>query len=258
MKPPYVTDRKWIVAGSTLLLGAVYYSGHELSGSLAGIISALAASAIAPEGFDHQAFLMFFATLFAIMNPVIAVPKFLEITGGQSAGHRNRLALTVSLAVFITLVVAALFGKQLLALFAIDISAFRISGGIILVLMGLAMVRSKPGTGEASAGCPADDNGRSEAICPVAIPLLAGPGAIAAIIVQSQTADKPADALVVACAIAAIVVLIFGTLRFASSITRRLGPAGLVVTTRIVGMFVAAIAVDMMITGLKSAFAGLL
>jgi multiple antibiotic resistance protein len=209
--------------------------------------------------FDRGNFWTFFAALFAIMNPVIAIPIFVHITRRRNAGCRRRLAAVSSFTVLAALITAAVLGQQLLAFFAISIGSFRIAGGIIVLLMGLAMLHSKasePQEDETASDAPAESQGDSQAICPIAIPLLAGPGGIATLILQSQGAAGLSDYGMIACAIALMVILTYVTLRLAMPIARALGPTGLMVTTRLVGMIVAAIAVDMMVIGVTLSFPG--
>lgn len=246
--------------GSAVLMagGALYASASWTGtpGLSAGGVLSLAEQAIS---FDHTAFWAFFAALFAIMNPLIAVPMFVRMTRRHNSAQRRKLATVCSATVLFVLLASALFGEQLLAFFAIDISSFRIAGGMIVLLMGLAMMSSKTGddvAADAGDGTVAEDE-RSQAICPMAIPLLAGPGAIATLILQSQTAAMPADYGMIACVISAIVVLTYLTLRLAVPIARLLGPTGLMVATRLIGMIVAAIAMDMVVAGLHVAFPGI-
>jgi multiple antibiotic resistance protein len=213
--------------------------------------------------FDRGEFWSGYAVLFAIMNPVIAVPLFDRIAQRSSVDARRRLALVSSftvLTVLLTLVVAAALGQELLGFFAIGVGAFRIAGGVIVLLMGLAMLQTRGGGEE--AGGPGDEAAATErssqAICPIAIPLLAGPGGIATIILQSQGAAAPSDYGMIACVIGLMVALTYVTLRLSMPIARVLGSTGLMVATRLIGMIVAAIAVDMMVTGLGLSFPHLL
>jgi multiple antibiotic resistance protein len=208
--------------------------------------------------FDAPGFWMFFASLFAIMNPLVAVPFFVSMTNGHSEKRRGRLALIATLAVCLALVAAALFGREILGFFAISVSSFRIAGGIIVLLMGLSLLQAKAPeisveASEASRAASRD----SEAICPLAIPLLAGPGAIATIIIRCETAERTCDFITIAAVIAAMVVVTYVVLRLAVPVARFLGQSGLTVMTRLIGMIVAAIAIDMMVIGLRNTFPGM-
>lgn len=241
-------------SGVLLFIGATYLSNGAASGQGFGLLDSLRQIGDAVP-IDMASFWALFAALFAIMNPLIAVPLFVRVTSGRRASESQRLASLVSFSVLLVLMAAAIAGQQLLDFFAISIGAFRISGGVIVLLMGLAMMRSESG---AKASSSADEGSASEgqslAICPLAIPLLAGPGAIATIIVESQAASVPADFATIAAVIGAMVALIYLVLRLASPIARALGPTGLMVATRLIGMIVAAIAIDMMVIGLRLSF----
>jgi len=204
---------------------------------------------------DWKLFAALFASLFAIMNPIVGVPLFTSMTEDRPAAVRRRLAGVAALAVFLVLGVAATTGTQVLNLFAIGIPSFRIAGGIIVLSMGLAMLAS---SAEAPRGRRTNDAeiaaADSQAICPLAIPLLAGPGAIATVILASREATRVCDFITLAAVIICIVALVYVTLRAAGPIARFLGATGLMVVTRLIGMILAAIAIDMAIAGLKGAF----
>ena len=208
--------------------------------------------------FDAAAFWLFFAALFAIMNPLVAVPFFVGMTEGYTEKRRRRLALIATLTVFLALVAAALFGREILGFFAISISSFRIAGGIIVLLMGLSLLQSKTTStmNDASSAARAESRD-SEAICPLAIPLLAGPGAIATIIIRCETTERACDFVTIGAVIVAMVVVTYVVLRVAVPVARILGPSGLTVMTRLIGMIVAAIAIDMMVIGIRATFPGM-
>jgi multiple antibiotic resistance protein len=194
---------------------------------------------------DKTLFWGMLASLFAIMNPLVAVPFFAAITEGQSKGDRNRLAMNATLAVSVTLFLAALLGREILEFFAISIGSFRIAGGIIVMLMGLSLLRSDA----ASAASKSGESSGSQAVCPIAIPLLAGPGAIASIIVQYDSASSTVDYLTIAAVLLAMIAIVYVTLRVAVPVARFLGSTGLTVATRLFGMIVIAIAIDMATIG---------
>jgi multiple antibiotic resistance protein len=201
--------------------------------------------------FDASAFLKFYAALFAIMNPLVVIPMFVAMTDARPVAHRNQLARATTMTVLVALVVAAVFGREILGFFAISIGAFRIAGGIIVLSMGLAMLKSD---GFAGGGEQGEVDGTSRAVCPLAIPLLAGPGAIATIIVQCEGAARACDYVTLGSVIAAMVFTTWLTLRAAAPVARFLGRTGLTITTRLMGMIVSAIAIDMGIIGAKLLF----
>ncbi|MGI9483951.1 MAG: MarC family protein [Hyphomicrobiales bacterium] len=207
--------------------------------------------------FSEAEFWTCFAALFAIMNPITAVPLFVAITEGYDAPRRRKLTLAVSVTVMLSLSVAATSGQEILGFFAISIGAFRIAGGIIVLLMGLAMLQSKSSDAPQS-GKTGGKEAHSQAICPIAVPLLVGPGAIATMILHSQKVVETSDYGMLATVIAVMTIATYVTLCLAAAISRFLGEAGMMVTMRLIGMVVAAIAIDMMIIGLQLSFPGIL
>jgi multiple antibiotic resistance protein len=158
-------------------------------------------------------------------------------------------------AVLITLLVAAVLGEQILALFGISVGAFRIAGGIIILILALSMLHAQPSGVHRSA--QEEDAGRTKdnpSVFPLAIPMIAGPGSMATVIVYSQHAHG----LLGAATIGAVIVLMCGvlllTLHAADRLAVLMGTTGLKVLTRLMGMLLAAIAVEMMVGGLTQLF----
>lgn len=240
-----------IIAGGMLL--SMTGAGESIVEATGGLLDTIGAA-----HFDAAAFWLFFAALFAIMNPLVAVPFFVSMTEGYTEKRRRRLALIATLAVFLALVAAALVGREILGFFAISIGSFRIAGGIIVLLMGLSLLQSKatPAADDDSEA-PRPESRDSEAICPLAIPLLAGPGAIATIIIRCESAERACDFVTIGAVIAAMVAVTYVVLRAAVPVARILGPSGLTVMTRLIGMIVAAIAIDMMVIGVRLTFPGI-
>ncbi|MEZ5540662.1 MAG: MarC family protein [Pseudomonadota bacterium] len=134
----------------------------------------------------------FTTALLVILDPFIAVPLFLSLTQGQDSRQRRRVALITSITVAVVLVTAALFGEHLLAFIGTSLSSFRVGGGIVLLLMALAMLRAEPDTlrtTHTEKKTAADMS--SIAVVPLAIPMLAGPGAISTVIIQMQRSAQP-------------------------------------------------------------------
>ena len=203
--------------------------------------------------FDAKAFWTLFAALFAIMNPLVALPYFVELTRHMSGRQRRQLAFVCAATVMVALVIAALFGREILGFFAISVSSFRIAGGIIVLLMGLSLMNAKGSAkSDHSPESARASNRESEAICPLAIPLLAGPGAIATVILQCEGAQQPGDFVTIGAVIGSMVVVTYVVLRVAVPVARIVGQSGLMVATRLIGMVVAAIAIDMMVIGIRA------
>lgn len=258
MKYPDNLRGRRAVAGFALLAGgAMFVFANASDGSITDV-TGITEHLPRFLSFEQGAFWTLFAALFAIMNPIIAIPMFVRVTAKCREGERRWAASLVAVTVLSALFIAMLIGDQLLGFFAISIGAFRIAGGVIVLLMGLAMLRTTQADDDADARGSRSISGeaRSQSICPIAIPLLAGPGAIATIILQVQTAGSAQDYAMIISVVVVIVAMTYAALRVAVPIARALGPTGLMVITRVTGMFVAAIAIDMMVTGLKASFAG--
>jgi multiple antibiotic resistance protein len=202
-------------------------------------------------------YLRFFVTLTAVVDPFLAVPFFIAFTATYSEAERAALARVVVLTVLAVLAVSTFIGDGLLAMMGASLSAFRVGGGLVLLLMALAMLNAEAGGVRQS-----DDEARElqhremSGVVPLAIPLLAGPGAISTSILAAEKGGV-AHQLVLVCCIALVCVLAWAVLRQAHSIAARLGTTGLNIATRILGLLLAAMAVQTMAEGLKALFPGL-
>lgn len=200
-----------------------------------------------------EAYLRFIVTLTAVVDPFLAVPFFLSFT---NAGHadRARLARVVSLTVFAVLVVAAFVGERLLDLIGASLPAFRVGGGLVLLLMALAMLNAQAGGLRQSQDEARElEAGEVRGVVPLAIPLLAGPGAISTTIIAVERGGFMHQLAIVGC-IAVVCALSWATLRAAHLIAGRMRTTGLNVATRILGLLLAAMAVQTMAEGLKQLF----
>jgi multiple antibiotic resistance protein len=200
-------------------------------------------------------FVKFAAALFAILNPFGNTAIFLSVTADRSSAERQRIALMAAAAVLVTLLAAAAVGEEILALFGISIGAFRVAGGVIVLLIGLSMLRARPSevhhSAEEEAAGQQKDN---PAIFPLAIPVIAGPGAIATVILYAQRAEGIGGALMIGVVIVLMCGVLLLALCAADRLSSVLGPTGMNVLTRLMGMILAAIAVEMMAGGLGELF----
>ena len=196
----------------------------------------------------------FFLSLLVIINPILAVPLFLGYTRGQSPAERRRTALTTSATVLAALVVAALTGETLLRIFGTSLGAFRVGGGIVLFLMALVMLRVHADSSGLLAGAGESERRTSVAVVPLAIPLLAGPGAIGAVIVAMSRSSDVVHGTLIVGTIAASSIVLWLVLRAAEPIGRSIGPIGIDVVNRLFGLLLAAFATEMVAGGLKQLF----
>jgi multiple antibiotic resistance protein len=179
-----------------------------------------------------------FVTLFVIMDPLGTIPVFLALTGGYTMRARARAAgqaVLVSLGVIISF---ALFGQQILDYLGIGIPALQGAGGLLLLLVALDLLTGR-------GDDPQKVQDVNVALVPLGTPLLAGPGAIVATIVFVRRADGIADYLALALAILAVHVALFLALRFSGGIIRVIKDSGIVLVSRIAGLLLSAIAVQL-------------
>jgi len=198
----------------------------------------------------HEYLKMFFG-LVVILNPMLAVPVFISLTDNQSLRERLSCARRSAFAVGIVLSVAALIGQQLLNLFGISIDSFRVGGGLLILLMAVSMMHAKISATQHTEKEIEEAQAKADvAVVPLAIPLLAGPGAISTAIIYAhrETAFVHA-ALIGEIWLAALLVWI--TLRSALPISRALGTTGINIATRLMGLILSAIAVEFIVNGLK-------
>ena len=203
--------------------------------------------------FDVTIFLSTFMTLFVIADPLGNLPVFIALTARNTNKERNRAAWQSVLTSAIVLAIFAIFGKYILDLLGITTAAMQISGGILLLLVALQLMQdeSNPQEEEAKASSV------NIALVPMGIPLLAGPGAIVAIMIKvEESGDTLGGILAIIAAFILLHIIEWVVLRFASPMHRLLGEGGTVFLTRIAGMLLAAISVQLIIAGAVSVWPG--
>jgi multiple antibiotic resistance protein len=200
----------------------------------------------------------FVIALFAIMTPFAALPLFLNLTAGQSEKERARTARAAVATIAILLVGSALLGDTILRLIGTSLDSFRVGGGIVLLLMALAMLSEQVSSVQQTPDEVREAvNKDAVGVVPIGIPLLAGPGSISTVIIQMErSADYAHQALIVAC-ILFVCALVWGILALAPLIGERLGQTGLNILNRIFGLLLAAIAVEVIAVGLRALFPGI-
>jgi MarC family membrane protein len=197
----------------------------------------------------------FFTALLVILDPFMAVPIFLALTHNYTPSECRRVANIATLSVALILVVSALSGESLLVFMGTSLASFRVGGGIVLLLMALSMLRAQPDTLRTSGDeVTAADGLQSVAVVPLAIPLLAGPGAISTVIIQMHRSTELFEPLLVVVCIFLVCSVLWVVLRLAAPIGNTLGESGLNVINRLFGLILAAIAVEVMANGLRQLF----
>ena len=202
-------------------------------------------------------YLRFIVTLSAVVDPFLAVPFFIAFTATHGAEDRARLARVVALTVFVVLASATFLGEALLNLIGASLPAFRVGGGLVLLLMALAMLNAQAGgVRQSQAEAQEFETGDVSGVVPLAIPLLAGPGAISTSIIAAERGGFTHQLAIIGC-IAFVCVLSWAVLSRAHVIATRLSLTGLNIATRILGLLLAAMAVQTMAEGLKELLPGL-
>jgi multiple antibiotic resistance protein len=200
-----------------------------------------------------------FAALFAIMNPIANIPVFLSLTEGRPDSVKRRIASVTFIGVTIGCVVSTTAGGAVLGVFGLTINDLRLAGGLLVLLIALAMVHGssssqhQPTEKEPSGNEDAEDI----AIYPLTIPLLVGPGTITTLIVFGHTAMTEGKILGLVLGLAAFLALLAAALFSAPLLARYLSPKVTAITQRLMGMILAAIAMQMIVTGLHVAFGGI-
>jgi len=198
--------------------------------------------------------LITFTSILFIVDPIAAVPSYLVITQNESAMERRRTAFRACVAMALLLVVFAAGGRFIFEAFGITLPAFRIAGGLILWLVALDMVRAKRSTNEGSEELAEGQTKEDVAVTPLAIPVLAGPGAISTAMVLAGEARSWAHGLVVYGSIVLTAVVSYLTLRAGERLIELMGQTGIRVMTRIMGLLLAAVATQFIITGIRDSF----
>jgi multiple antibiotic resistance protein len=197
--------------------------------------------------------LVTFTSVLFIVDPIAAVPAYLVITQDETAAERRRTALRACVAMTILLVVFAATGTLIFRAFGITLPAFRTAGGLILWYAAMDMLRGERPTQESGVELQEGQAKEDVALTPLAIPLLAGPGAISTVVVLAGQAHDPAHGIVVYASIIATGIITYLTLRAGEPLLSRLGKTGIRVVTRIMGLLLAALAVQFVLTGVKDA-----
>ena len=194
-----------------------------------------------------------FVALIALINPLGVLPMFISLTHDFSAQQKQRAIRTAALTVVAVVAVSALLGENIIRFFGISTASLQVSGGLLILLMALNMLNAQPG------GTKTTDEERDEAehkdaigVVPLGIPLLTGPGAMSTVIVMAHNAKKPMDYAAIIGRGVVIAILVWLTLQMAQPIARTLGRTGINIATRIMGLLVAAVAVEFIVDGLTA------
>jgi multiple antibiotic resistance protein len=198
-------------------------------------------------------------TLLAIVNPLAIVPFFIHYTQGLSREHRRHTIVVASFAAFLVIAASALFGIRILEFFGISLASFQVGGGMLLLTSALNMLNAKPAevkpsTNEMEEGAEKAAMGASIAVVPLTIPLLTGPATMSTVVIYAERANSLLQLLTLVgygVVIGLVTALCFA---LANPIARVLGKTGINVMTRLMGLILAALAVEVMAEGLGKLF----
>lgn len=197
----------------------------------------------------------FFTALLVILDPFMAIPILLALTGDYTHAERSRVVRNAALAVMLILIIMALLGESLLTWLGTSLGSFRVGGGIVLFLMALAMLQAQP---DPVRSTPDEERSAARragiAVVPLALPLLAGPGAISTVIIGMQRSSQPYHAAMIIGTIVLVSLIVWLVLHLARPIGNVLGEIGLNIVNRLFGLILAAIAVEVISNGLKQLF----
>jgi multiple antibiotic resistance protein len=203
-------------------------------------------------------YIKFIVALSVIVNPVSALPLFVSMTADNTEAEKKQIARVASLSVAVVLVLAAALGQPILALFGISIASFKVGGAILILLMAVAMMHAAPNRHRQTPEEAMEARNKENiAVVPLAIPLLAGPGAISTTIVYAteRASLGHLGAIVVCCLLVAGATWVM--LRLAAPVSIWLGETGVNIATRLMGLLLAAVAVEIFAGGLVVLLPGL-
>ncbi|MCP4167752.1 MAG: NAAT family transporter [Chloroflexi bacterium] len=186
--------------------------------------------------------------LAALVDPLSAAAVFLGIAVNYSGSERGQIALVASLSLAVTLIVFTFLGELILNVFGIQLSAFQVAGGILLLLMALEMMRESGESDIHSLQGPPTKI--AIGIVPLAIPLLAGPAAMSTVVIYTHLHEGVAHKILMTAVILTIAVITLAIFRVAPRLLPYLGQTGLTVLNRIIGLIVAAVAIEFILDGI--------
>jgi multiple antibiotic resistance protein len=194
-------------------------------------------------------------SLFSILNPILAITIYLDITDGMSKEDKRKIAVVCATTVFVLLTGFLFIGQLLLSMLNVHDYSINLAGGLVVLLIGILMIT---GPVEPEAEQPHEavkyskDKLISLGISPLALPMVVGPAAIVMVMLYGKEVHGIVGKVAVTGVLAVISLMVFGTLMAADYIAKGIGKVGLVVLTKIMGLIISAVAVEMMINGLKA------
>ena len=201
------------------------------------------------------AYIKIFVAMIVIVNPLGIMPVFMAMTASQNDAQRKTIARIAAVTVATTLLISALLGERVLEVFGISLASFKVGGAILIMLNAIAMMQAMPARDkqtpeEALEAEGKDRDGVSIAVVPLGIPLLAGPGAMSTIIIYASERKVVWHLLAVCATVLGVALVTWIALRVATRIGARMGTTTVNVATRIMGLLLAALAVEIFAGGI--------
>ncbi|NQY20092.1 MAG: NAAT family transporter [Campylobacteraceae bacterium] len=208
---------------------------------------------------DINSYLQITIGIMTIFSPFAAIPIFVNLTSSHSLREKNETAKTAAIAACVAGIISVFIGKNILVFFGISISSFKIAGGILLLLMAINMLnakvpKAKSTKSELKEAKKKSVNIKEIAVVPLAIPLIAGPGAISTIIIYSEQSSSFSHLIIMGFIIMGLSVYIFFTLKMATFISKKLGITGINIISRVMGLILASISIEFITSGLLEVF----
>ncbi|MBB1267836.1 YchE family NAAT transporter [Shewanella sp. SR44-3] len=208
---------------------------------------------------DIMIYVKFFLGLLAIINPIGLLPVFVSLTSHQTEAERNHTGKVANFAVVVILLVTMLAGQHILNLFSISLSAFRIAGGTLIAIIAMSMLQGKLSEVKRNQEEDRESSAmESVAVVPLALPLMAGPGAISSVIVFAAGHNSLANFFGMFITIVLLGLVSFGLFRMAPVIFKYLGKTGINVITRLMGLLMLSLGIEVIAAGVKGLFPTLL
>lgn len=192
-----------------------------------------------------------FIALIALVNPLGVLPMFISLTQDFDSAQKQRAIRTAAFTVVAVITTCALLGEQIIKFFGISTASLQVAGGLLILLMSLSMLNAQP----SGAKTTAEERDEAEhkdtiGVVPLGIPLLTGPGAMSTVIVLAGKSHHASDYIALIGSGVVIAALVWLTLQMAEPIARVMGRTGINIATRIMGLLVAAVAVEFIVDGL--------
>lgn len=206
-----------------------------------------------------EVFLLLFAALFSVLNPIGTIPIFVGLTDGYSKSELSKTSLWTAINVFIILMITFFVGQYVLSFFGITITALRIAGGIIITNSGFSLLNGQFSKNKGiNKKTEVEAQERSDiALTPLAMPMLAGPGSMSLLIAFYQEHNSTSEIIWSCIAILVVAFVIFLILRSAYYLSKLLGSSGIVAISRIVGFLTIAIGIQYIISAILSIVRGI-